>query len=127
MERYSQEYYDTDERYIDEFGRRLPKWKAVDPDKRGRFRSFAAAAEAAFADLTTERNPFFDSLADVWPKLFPGSPLRPGRYECGLVFLYVRSAAMLFAMRPKLPAIRKTLLELPGAPKKLELRLEIRK
>ena len=43
----------------------------------------------------------------------------------GKLFLYVLSAAALFALRPKLPVIKRRLSELPGAPKRLNLRLEI--
>ena len=100
--------------------------KATGLDQRGRYATFGKALDAAFKDLTTERNDFFDSLADVWSTLFPGLAVRPGRYEGGIIFLYVRSASALFAMRPKLRMIKAKLATLPGAPKKIELRLEAR-
>ena len=100
-------------------------WQPLDPEKRGRHETFGAAIDAAFADLLTQRNPFFDTLADRWPALFPNLPVRPGRYEDGKIFLYVKNAPTNFAMRGKLPLIRRTLAALPDAPKKLDLRLEI--
>ena len=69
----------------------------------------------------------FDSLADEWKRLFPSLPIRPGRYEDGMIFLYAPNAPSLFAMRPRLPSIKKALAAQPGAPRKIELRLEIHK
>ena len=47
----------------------------------------------------------------------------------GHLFLYVRTAGQLFALRPKLPKIKKALLPLraadPNAPKRFTLHLEI--
>ena len=102
-------------------------WKPLEPDRRGRHVDFKSAVTAAFRDLLVQKNPFFDSLVDRWPTLFPGLAARPGRYEDGKIFLYVKSAPANFAIRPKLPAIRKRLSELPGAPAKIDLRPEIRK
>ena len=98
--------------------------RAVEPDQRGRHKTFGSAVGAAFADMIVEKNEFFDSLVDNWRRLFPDQPARPGRYEDGKIFIYVKNAPTLFLMRPRLPAIRRRLAELPGAPKKIELRLE---
>ncbi len=98
--------------------------RAIEPDKRGRHKTFSSAIGAAFSDLTVERNAFFDSLADNWRRLFPDQPARPGRYEDGKIFLYVKNAPTLFLMRPRLPMIRRKLAALPGAPKKIDLKLE---
>ena len=100
-------------------------WRPREPDKRGRHATFGAALDAALRGLTAQRDPFFDALADRWPALFPNLPARPGRYEDGKIFLYVRNAPTNFALRAKLPAIRRRLLAEPGAPKKIDLRLEI--
>jgi len=100
-------------------------WRPIAPEQRGRFAKFGTALDAALKDLLVERNPFFDSLADNWKRLFPNLPMWPGRYEDGKIWLYVRTAPTLFAMRPKLPLVKRTLATLPGAPKKIELRLEI--
>lgn len=99
--------------------------KAVDVDKRGRHRSFSSSIDAVVSALLTERNAFFDSLAVHWPRLFPDLPVKPGRYENGYVVLYARSAPVLFSMRPKLNSIRRALESLEGAPKKINLRLEV--
>ncbi len=102
-------------------------WRPIAPDKRGRHAEFSSAVEAAFKDLIAERNDFFDSLADRWPSIFPGLPIRPGRYEGGVIYVYVPNAPTNFAMRPKLPMIKSRLAELPGAPKRLVVKMEIRK
>lgn len=102
-------------------------WKPLDPQGRGRYATFNSVVDAVFKELSTERNDFFDSLADRWTELFPGLPVRPGRYEDGVIYVYVPNAPMNFAMRPKLPAIRRTLSALPGAPKKVVVKMEIRK
>ena len=99
-------------------------WKPVDPDKRGRHKTTASAFDAAFRDLTVEKNAFFDSLVDNWRALFPGLPARPGRYEDGKIFVYVKNAPTAFLVRPRLRAIAAKLATLPGAPKKIDLRLE---
>ncbi len=100
-------------------------WNPLAPHERGQHVTFAAAVSAAFSELVTERSTFFDSLADLWPTLFPDCLARPGRFEDGRIFLYVRSASALYSMRPKLPNIRQALAKLPDAPKRIELRLEI--
>ena len=101
------------------------RWRAYGLKERGRHKTMSSALDAAFKDLITEKNDFFDYLADNWNRLFPGLRMKPGRYEDGKIFLYVQNATASFALRPKLPAIRRALAELPGAPKKIDLRLEI--
>ena len=95
-------------------------YRPLSPELRGRHASFASAVDAAFGDLTTEKNEFFDSLADRWKTLFPDLPARPGRYEDGKIFLYVPNAAVNFMVRPRLAAIKKLLAALPDAPKRIE-------
>jgi len=99
--------------------------RAVGLDERGRYKTTAAAFEAALKDLLTEKNEFFDSLCDNWNGLFPTLPAKPGRYEDGKIFIYVKNAATSFLVRPKLRMITAALGRLPGAPKKIDLRLEI--
>ena len=99
--------------------------RAIDPDGRGKHDTFSSAIGAAFSDMTVEKNEFFDSLCDKWRDMFPSLPARPGRYEDGMIFLYVRSAPLLYAMRPRLRSIATTLARQPGAPAKVNLRLEI--
>ena len=100
-------------------------WRPLEPSKRGRHETFASALEAAFRDLTTEHNAFFDSLADEWNRIFPTLPARPGRYEDGKIVLYVKNPPTLYVMRMKLGMIRKKLAELPGAPRTINLKLEV--
>ena len=99
--------------------------KAYGVNQRGRYDTFAKAVDAIYKELSTQHDSFFDSLPDLWSDIFPEIKARPGRFEDGVIVLYVRSSAMLFALRPKLKAIAKKLGELPGAPKKINLRLEI--
>ena len=119
--------YGDGECWRDEFGAPLPRWKPLEPEKRGRHKNFLSAMDAALGDLTTEHNAFFDSLFDVWRKLFPKMPARPGRYEDGHIFIYVPSAPALYSMRPRMKKIASVLAMLPNAPKKISLKLEIRK
>ncbi|MCR5752406.1 MAG: DUF721 domain-containing protein [Kiritimatiellae bacterium] len=100
--------------------------KAYGLNERGRFSTFGKALDAAIKDLATEKSEFFDSLADKWATLFPGLRARPGRYEDGVVYVYVQSAPQLFAVRPRLRSIKAKLAALPGAPAKLDVRLEVR-
>ena len=99
--------------------------KAYGLNERGRHKTVASAFDAAFKDLTTEKNPFFDSLVDNWKALYPALPAWPGRYEDGKIFIYVRNAPTSYVVRPRLRKIAADLAKLPGAPKKVDLHLEI--
>lgn len=103
------------------------EWRPSDPGARGKYAKFADALAASVAGLSSERDAFFDSLADRWKTLFPALAARPGRVADGKIVLYVRSAPALFSVRGKLPAVKKVLASLPGAPKRIDLLLEIRK
>ena len=100
-------------------------WRPCDPLARGRHATFSKALQAALSELITESNPFYDSIAEEWEKLFPKLPIKPGRYENGVIFLYTKSSSQFFMMRPKLKIIKEKLMSLPGAPEKLSLKLEI--
>jgi len=100
-------------------------WKPIAPDRRGRHKTLSSALDAAFKDLVTERNDFFDSLRDDWKRLFPDLPAYPGKYADGKIFIFVRNAPTSFVIRPKLRSIAAKLAALPGAPKRIDLRLEI--
>jgi hypothetical protein len=100
-------------------------WVPVDPEKRGRHKTAASAFDAAFKELTAEKNAFFDSLVDRWKTLFPTLPARPGRAEGGRIYIYVKSAPASYMVRPRLREIASRLSSLPGAPAKIDLRLEI--
>ena len=99
-------------------------WQPIDPDKRGRHATTDSAFEAAFKALSPDRDEFFDTLVDNWRRLFPDVPARPGRHEGGKIFIYVRNAPTAFVVRPRLRAIAARLAQLPGAPKKIDLKLE---
>lgn len=100
-------------------------WSPIAPESRGRHGTLSSALDAAFKDLVAEHDPFFDSLVDNWSRLFPSLPAVPGRFEDGKIFVYVRNAPTSFAVRPRLRAIAARLARLPGAPKRIDLRLEI--
>lgn len=100
-------------------------WEPLDPQNRGRYDSFSAALSAALSGLLRDNNDFITSLTDAWPRLFPNLAAKPGRFANGILFLYVRNSSLLYSIRPRLPAIRRTILALPNAPKKLTLRLEV--
>lgn len=99
--------------------------RAVDPDKRGRHRTFASAVASSLASLKTERNAFFDTVCLNWPRLFPDQPARPGAWHDGWIVLYVTKSTTLYLMRPRLAMIRRRLATLPGAPRVVNVRLEI--
>lgn len=103
-------------------------WRPEHPELRGRHGSFADAVAAARRFIENESGAadgFFDTLADEWQRLFPGCPARPGRRDGDCVALYVRSAPVLFSVRPRLAAMKRAVASLPGAPKRLKLVLEI--
>ena len=77
------------------------------------------------ADLLLTKSPFFDAVCAQWAALCPDLPLRPGRFQDGHLFLYVRTSGQLFSLRSKLPKIKKLLQALPEAPKRFTLHLEI--
>lgn len=118
---------ESDDRYVDEFGEPLPRWKPIEPETRHRHKTFESAAKAALDSLMVAHHPFMDIVADAWPQMFPKMPARPGRFEDGKIFLYVPNAPLLFSLRPKLAEIRRRLAELPNAPKNVDVKLEIRK
>ena len=76
-------------------------------------------------ELTHVHEPFFDTVCDHWPRLFPGFPAKPGRYQDGRLFLYVRTSGQVFSLRAKLPKVKRALTALPGAPKRFSVHLEI--
>ncbi len=85
-----------------------------------------SAIDAMLASMGCEKNPFFDAVCEKWDALFPDLPARPGRYEDRCLYLFVRSPAVNFAVRPKLPAVKRALARLEGAPRRFDVRLEIR-
>ena len=76
-----------------------------------------AVMESMKRDMYKEEAQFFDDVRERWDALFPDCPARPGRWQEGKLVLYVATAGQSFAMRPKLPAMKRKLLTLDGAPK----------
>ena len=86
-----------------------------------------AAIEAVTRDMYGEETRFLDSLREQWDDLFPNCPARPGRFQDGKLVLYVATAGQSFAMRPRLPAMKKKIRETEGAPQgRFALLVEIR-
>ena len=88
--------------------------------------------DSIVSDLTRDRSPFFDEVCARWRELFPDIKARPGKWVSGAtpsaggrLFLHVRSAAASFAMRPKLPAVKKRLSTLASAPRRFSVHVEI--
>ncbi|MCQ2391012.1 MAG: hypothetical protein MJ240_06290 [Kiritimatiellae bacterium] len=80
--------------------------------------TFDAVLESFSKDIFKAENRFFDDVLEQWDTLFPNCPARPGRWAApNRLILYVATAGQSFAMRPKLPAITRTLKTLPSAPK----------
>ena len=88
--------------------------------------SMGKLMDGLLATLLVEKSPFFDQVCEQWPTLFPDSVAKPGRWQDGRLFLYVRTSGQLFGMRPKLTKIKKALAALPTAPRRFSVHLEIR-
>ncbi|MGN0852885.1 MAG: hypothetical protein ACI4Q3_05870 [Kiritimatiellia bacterium] len=80
---------------------------------------------ALIDELLVEKSPFFDAVCSRWSELFPELAARPGRFEDGRLFLYVRSSGQVFGLRSKLARIKKTLAGLSEAPPRFTIHLEI--
>lgn len=78
---------------------------------------FDEVLESVRRDMYKDEARFFDALREQWDVLFPGCPAKPGRWQEGKLVLYVATAGQSFAMRPKLPAMKRKILGLDGAPK----------
>lgn len=73
-------------------------------------------------DLLTVQHAFFDRLTAEWATRFPDIPARPVRFqEDARVFkivLALSNAGQAFALRPRLPHLKRALKAMDGAPKK---------
>ena len=76
-----------------------------------------AVMDSVAREIYRDEARFFDRLREQWAELFPGCPARPGRWQEGKLVLYVATAGQSFALRPKLPAMKRRILALDGAPK----------
>ena len=86
-----------------------------------------AVMDSVAREIYHDEARFFDRLREQWAELFPGCPARPGRWQEGKLVLYVATAGQSFALRPKLPAMKRRILALDGAPKgRLVLLVEIK-
>ena len=95
------------------------------PQFRAAMPKMGLVVDGLLSELLVEKSAFFDAVNDRWKELFPDVPARPGRFQDGRLFLYVRSSAILFTLRSKLPRIKKALATLSSAPKRFTLHLEI--
>ena len=77
------------------------------------------------ASMLVEKSPFFDQVCEKWMELFPDCVAKPGRWQDGRLFLYVRTSGQLFGMRTKLPKMKRLLAALPTAPKRFSVNPEI--
>ena len=77
------------------------------------------------AGLVERKEPFFDTVLAHWKEICPDFPGRPGRFQDNRLFLYVRTSGQVFALRTRLPKIRKLVAALPGAPKRFTVHLEV--
>ena len=87
--------------------------------------SMGKLMDGLLAHLVEERT-LLHQVCEQWPTLFPDIVAKPGRWQDGRLFLYVRTSGQLFGMRPKLTKIKKALAALPTAPKRFSVHLEIR-
>lgn len=87
--------------------------------------SMGKLMDGLLANLLVEKSPFFDQVCEKWTELFPDCIAKPGRWQDGRLFLYVRTSGQLFGLRTKLPKVKKTLAALPTAPKRFSVNLEI--
>ena len=86
-----------------------------------------AVMDSVAREIYRDEARFFDRLRERWAELFPECPARPGRWQEGKLVLYVATAGQSFALRPKLPAMKRRILALDGAPKgRLVLLVEIK-
>ena len=88
--------------------------------------------DALVADLTRDRSPFYDEVCARWRELFPDLAAKPGKWVSGStpsaggkLFLFVRSAAAMFAVRPKLRGVKAKLAGLATAPKRFSVHLQV--
>ena len=87
-------------------------------------KTFGDAAAALMKKLEV-KNPFWEELVHEWNELFPALMARPGRMEGDKLFLYVISSTTAFSLKRHLPRMKKILKELPYAPKRLSVAIEI--
>ncbi len=107
------------------------------PLGRSQIKSVGSAFDKILESLLVERCAFYEEVCEKWKELFPDLAARPGRWQgpepakgrgraaTGRLFLYVSSAPLLFALRSRLAGIRSKLAQLPSAPARFTVHLEI--
>lgn len=95
------------------------------PSGRVKVRTAGSLMQQIVDGLLVEKSPFFDEICAKWNEMFPDSIARPGRFQNGRVFLYVRTSGQLFALRSSLREFRRKLSALASAPKRFSVHLEI--
>jgi len=95
------------------------------PETRHKAVAVGSLMGGLIEQMLAVKEPFWDEVRQQWPLLFPACAAKPGRYEKGRLFLYVRSSAALFAFRPRLRAVKAKLATLQTAPKTFSIHLEI--
>ena len=102
------------------------------PDVRRPTPRVGGLLDALVADLTRDHSPFYDEVCARWRELFPDLTAKPGKWVSGStpsaggkLFLFVRSAAAMFAVRPKLRGVKAKLAGLATAPKRFSVHLQV--
>ncbi len=86
------------------FGRVMPGLPidADPPEIRREAEPFSALIEKALKRLKIDASPWLDELAQAWPSLVPpdvAKAARPGKWEDGILYVYVASSTRLFEIR----------------------------
>ena len=97
----------------------------TEAEKRRKILAVGDTVDSALQALLTERSTFFDEVCARWDEMFPDLPVRPGEWRDGRLVLFVDTSGLLFAMRPRLAAIKRELSKIEGAPKRLSVILQI--
>jgi len=99
------------------------------PETRMEPTPFAAMIEQVLKRLKINETPWLDDLNRAWPTLVPpevARAARPGKWENGILFVYVTSSIKLFELRrTHLPQIEKAVKKFVGANRVRQVRLMV--
>ncbi len=99
------------------------------PETRMEPAPFAAAIEQVLKRLKINETPWLDDLSRAWPTLVPpevARVARPGKWENGILFVYVTTSIKLFELRrTHLPQIEKAVKKFVGANRVRQVRLMV--
>lgn len=104
----------------------MERCRPIDPSSRGRHKTLKTAIDSALKSLMTEKSPFFDFVVENWEEMFGDISAMPSRIDGNTLYLRVATPALSYAIRPRLTMIKRKLMTLPSAPKRLTLYLEIK-